>query len=245
MSQPQESQSESNRRGFLQAGSAVVAGAATLGTLPISRAAHTFDSGEIKIGLVGCGGRGTGAANQALDTHSDSNRLKLTAVADPFEYRMTESLKSISKKHENLVALEDRKFVGVDAYKRLLESDVDLVILATPPGFRPMHFEAAVNAGKHVFMEKPVATDAPGVRRVLEANKIAKEKKLAVAVGLQRRHESGYRATIEKLRDGAIGDIVLARAYWNGKSLAKESVARTIRTRVPNPQLVPLQLVER
>ena len=188
MSQQPNNENET-RRAFLQTGGAIAAGVTAAATLPISRAAHTFDSGEIKIGLVGCGGRGTGAATQALDTHSESNRLKLTAVADPFEYRMTESLKSISKKHEKLVALEDRKFVGVDAYKRLLESDVDLVILATPPGFRPIHFEAAVKAGKHVFMEKPVATDAPGVRRVLEANKIAKEKKLAVAVGLQRRHE--------------------------------------------------------
>jgi myo-inositol 2-dehydrogenase/D-chiro-inositol 1-dehydrogenase len=218
MSQQPINQNET-RRAFLQTGGAIAAGVTAAATLPISRAAHTFDSGEIKIGLVGCGGRGTGAATQALDTHSDSNRLKLTAVADPFDYRMTQFLKEVTKKHEKLVAVEDRKFGGVDAFRRLLDSDVDLVILATPPGFRPMHFEAAVKAGKHVFMEKPVATDAPGVRRVLEANKIAKEKKLAVAVGLQRRHESGYRATIEKLRDGAIGDIVLARAYWNQGSL--------------------------
>jgi myo-inositol 2-dehydrogenase/D-chiro-inositol 1-dehydrogenase len=215
MSQPQESQSTESRRGFLQAGGVVAAGAVAVNSLPISRAAHTFSSDEIKIGLVGCGGRGTGAALQALDTASDSNRLKLTAVADPFKFRIDGSLNSIQKKHAALVDLKDKTFVGVDAFKKLLESDVDMVILATPPGFRPMHFEAAIKAGKHVFMEKPVAVDAPGVRRVLEANKMAKEKKLAVAVGLQRRHESGYQATIQKLRDGAIGDIILTRAYWN------------------------------
>jgi myo-inositol 2-dehydrogenase/D-chiro-inositol 1-dehydrogenase len=223
------------RRAFLQTGSAIAAGVTAAANLSISRAAHTFDSGEIKIGLVGCGGRGTGAATQALDTHSDANRLKLTAVADPFAYRMDAALKSISKKHEGLVAVADKKFSGVDAFKRLLESDVDLIILATPPGFRPMHFEAAVKAGKHVFMEKPVATDAPGVRRVLEANKIAKEKKLAVAVGLQRRHESGYRATIAKLKDGAIGDILLTRVYWNTGDI-------WIRPRLPEQSEIEYQI---
>jgi predicted dehydrogenase len=187
-----------------------------VGTLPISRAAHSFATEEIRIGLVGCGGRGTGAATQALDTYSQSNPLKLTAVADAFQFRVDQAVKSISNKHKDRVDIGNRSFVGVDAFKKLLESEVDMVILATPPGFRPLHFEMAVNAGKHVFMEKPVAADAPGVRRVLAANKIAKQKNLAVAVGLQRHHESGYQATIAKLRDGGIGDIVLARAYWNG-----------------------------
>jgi predicted dehydrogenase len=204
------------RREFIKSTSAVIAGGAMVGTLPISRAAYTFGSDEIKVGLVGCGGRGTGAATQALDTNSPENRVKLTAVADPFQFRIDGALKAIRSKHAERVDVTDRSFVGVDAYKRLLDSDVDLVILTSPPGFRPMHFEAAVKANKHVFMEKPVATDAPGVRRVLAANKIAKEKKLAVQVGLQRHHESGYKATIAKLKDGAIGDIILTRAYWNG-----------------------------
>jgi myo-inositol 2-dehydrogenase / D-chiro-inositol 1-dehydrogenase len=205
-----------SRRDFMKTTSAVLAGGAMIGTLPIARAAHTFGSDEIKIGLVGCGGRGTGAATQALDTNSPENRVKLTAVADPFQYRIDGSLKAIQGKHAERVDVSGRTFVGVDAFKKLIDSDVDLVILTSPPGFRPMHFETAVKAGKHVFMEKPVATDAPGVRRVLAANKIAKEKKLAVAVGLQRHHESGYQATIAKLKDGAIGDIILTRAYWNG-----------------------------
>jgi myo-inositol 2-dehydrogenase / D-chiro-inositol 1-dehydrogenase len=210
------SNANDSRRDFIKATSSVIAGGAMVGSLPISRAAYTFASDEIKIGLVGCGGRGTGAAGQALDTFSPENRLKITAAADPFKRNMDSSLRNLRTKHAERIDVTDRTFVGVDAYKRLLESDVDMVILASPPGFRPLHFEMAVNAGKHVFMEKPVATDAPGVRRVLAANKIAKEKKLAVAVGLQRRHESGYRATIEKLKDGGIGHIILARAYWNG-----------------------------
>ena len=204
------------RRDFMKSTSAVLAGGALVGTLPIARAAHSFSSDEIKIGLVGCGGRGTGAAGQALDTYTPENRLKLTAVADPFQKRITDSLTNLRKKHDSLIDVSDRTFVGVDAFKRLIESDIDMVILTTPPGFRPLHFETAVKAGKHVFMEKPVATDAPGIRRVLAANKLAKEKKLCVAVGLQRRHESGYQATIEKLQDGLIGDIILMRAYWNG-----------------------------
>jgi len=204
------------RRDFIKTTSAVLATGALAGTLPIARAAHSFDSGEIKIGLVGCGGRGTGAATQALDTNSSENRLKLTAVADPFSFRIDEALKGIGSKHSDLIDVTDRKFVGVDSFKRLIESDIDMVILTSPPGFRPLHFETAVKAGKHVFMEKPVATDAPGVRRVLAANKLAKEKKLVVAVGLQRHHESGYQATIAKLKDGAIGDINFARCYWNG-----------------------------
>ena len=113
---------------------------------------------------------------------------------------------------------EDRRFVGFDAYQKALIAGPDLVILATPPGFRPIHFEAAVEAGKHVFMEKPVATDAPGVRRVLAAAEEAKKKNLAVGVGLQRHHEAMYLETIKRLQDGAIGDIVAMRVYWNGST---------------------------
>jgi myo-inositol 2-dehydrogenase/D-chiro-inositol 1-dehydrogenase len=110
----------------------------------------------------------------------------------------------------------ERQFVGFDAYKRVLETDIDLVILATPPGFRSLHFEAAVKAGKHIFAEKPVATDAPGVRRFLAANALAKKQNLAVAVGLQRHHERAYMETMKELHDGIIGDITSARAYWDG-----------------------------
>jgi predicted dehydrogenase len=159
--------------------------------------------------------------------------VKLTAVADPFKFRADNALKELKGKHkENADA---KAFIGVDSYKEVLASDVDLVILTSPPGFRPLHFEAAVKAGKHVFMEKPVATDAPGVRRVLEANKIAKEKNLAVAVGLQRHHQSDYKSTIKMLKEGAIGDIILARAYWNGDGV-------WTRNRQPNQTELEYQL---
>lgn len=209
-----------SRREFIRTGSSwLVAGgvAGTLvgNTLPLATAAHAFGSDEIKVGLVGCGGRGTGAAVQALNT--TSGPVKLTALGDVFEDRVQSAYRAIKGQHGDKVEVpEDKRFVGFDAYQKVLASDIDLVILATPPGFRPMQFEAAVEAGKHVFMEKPVATDAPGVRRVLAANEKAKQKGLAVTVGLQRHHEPAYVETIKQLQDGAIGDIVFARAYWNG-----------------------------
>ena len=222
-----------SRRGFLKTTSSIVAGGALVGTLPIARSAHAAGSDTIRLGLIGCGGRGTGAAGQALDTNSDSNRVKLTAVGDPFKFRADNALKELKNKHDKHV--DAKTFIGVDAYKEVIASDVDMVILTSPPGFRPLHFETAVKAGKHVFMEKPVATDAPGVRRVLEANKIAKEKKLAVAVGLQRHHQSDYKATIKMLKEGAIGDIILTRAYWNGDGV-------WIRNRQPDQTEVEYQL---
>lgn len=229
-SAPSNASSEPSRRGFLKTG-VIATGLAA--SLPISRSAHAQGSDAIRVGLIGCGGRGTGAAGQALDTNSESNRVKLTAVADPFKFRADNALKELKGKHkENADA---KAFIGVDSYKEVLASDVDLVILTSPPGFRPLHFEAAVKAGKHVFMEKPVATDAPGVRRVLEANKIAKEKNLAVAVGLQRHHQSDYKSTIKMLKEGAIGDIILARAYWNGDGV-------WTRNRQPNQTELEYQL---
>ncbi len=210
-----ESNVESNdsRRSFLKTSSAIAA-AGTLvgGTLPLARAAHSYNDETIKIGLIGCGGRGTGAAIQALDTKGPT---KIVALADVFEYRTKAALRAIKGKYADKVADDVKLNTGVEAYKQVVESNADLVILASPPGFPTMHFEAAVNAGKHVFAEKPVATDAPGVRRFLAAVEKAKEKGLAVQVGLQRHHQSNYKATIQKLKDGAIGDIIFCRAYWN------------------------------
>ncbi len=193
----------------------MLAGGAIVGSnLSVARGAHAFGSDIIKLGLVGCGGRGTGAAIQALNTSGGD--VKLVAIADVFENNIQTAFRSIKGRHPGKVDVQGRRFVGLDAYKQVFESEADCVILATPPGFRPQHFEAAVQAGKHVFMEKPLATDAPGVRRVLEANQVAKEKGLAVQVGLQRRHENRYRECIGRLQDGAIGELLFARAYWNG-----------------------------
>ena len=216
-SSKKKSGDQPSRRKFIKNSSLLVAGGAVAGNLAMSQAAHAFGSDTIKIGLVGCGGRGTGAAAQAMNTDGST---KLVALADAFPDKVQATLRGLKGQHPDKVDVPaDRQFSGFDAYKKVLETDCDIVILATSPGFRPLHFEAAINAGKHVFMEKPVAVDAAGVRRVLDATKKAKQKNLAVAVGLQRRHERAYRETIKRLQDGAIGDILLTRAYWNGSGV--------------------------
>ena len=208
------SPNDTSRRRFLHTTTAAAAGTSLLAGLDPIRAAHVSADETVKIGLIGCGGRGTGAAEHAMNTEGPT---KLVAVADAFADNMGRAVEGLKRSHGDKVDVpKERQFVGFDAFTKVLDQDIDLVILATPPGFRPLHFEAAINAGKHVFMEKPVAIDAVGVRRVLDANKIAKEKNLAVAVGLQRHHEPIYIETIKRLQDGEIGRIVSARAYWNG-----------------------------
>ncbi|MDX1968929.1 MAG: Gfo/Idh/MocA family oxidoreductase [Planctomycetaceae bacterium] len=207
---------ESNRRDFLKT-SAVAAGTVAAAQLALQSGVYASGDDAIKVGLVGCGGRGTGAASQALRTEGN---VKLVGVADAFEdsaKNVVRNLReSLGEQKERVAVKDDMIFTGFDAYQKLIDSGIDLVILATPPGFRPIHFEYAVRAGKNIFMEKPVAVDAPGVRQVLEANKIAKEKKLKVGVGLQRHHQAPYLETIARLKDGAIGDIIALRVYWNG-----------------------------
>jgi myo-inositol 2-dehydrogenase / D-chiro-inositol 1-dehydrogenase len=207
-----DSKSGESRRDFIRDSSLIFAGGAVAGgTLPIARSAYAFGSDTIKIALIGCGGRGTSAIDQALSTTGGS--VRLVAMADVFENNVQTSYRSLKGKHAGKV--DCQKFYGLDAYQSVLASDADLVALATPPGFRPLHFEKAIEAGKHVFMEKPVATDAPGVRRVLAAGKLAEKKQLAVQVGLQRHHEVRYQECVAKLHDGAIGEPIYARAYWN------------------------------
>ena len=215
---PNEQTPESaSRRDFLKTSAVVGAGAALVVPAGFSSSLYASGDDTIKVGLIGCGGRGTGAAGQALMTNGN---IKLTAVGDAFAEnasKVAEKVKSsLGEKGDRVQVTPEKIFSGLDAYQKVIDSGVDLVILATPPGFRPIHFEYAVKAGKHVFMEKPVAVDAPGVRQVIEANKIAKEKKLKVGVGLQRHHDAGYLETIKRIKDGVIGDIVALRAYWNG-----------------------------
>jgi len=212
--------SNKSRRQFLQQGSSAVAAGGVLAaasatpSLAFARSAHSAGSDRIKLGLIGAGNRGAGAVCQAMNT--DKCQVELHAIADAFPDRLAETLQTCKEEHEGKVfVLEERQFVGFDGYQKVLECDVDMVVLATPPGFRPLHFESAIDAGKHVFMEKPVAVDAPGVRRVLAAGAKAKEKGLAVQVGLQRRHERAYRETISKLKDGIIGNLNFSRVYWN------------------------------
>jgi myo-inositol 2-dehydrogenase/D-chiro-inositol 1-dehydrogenase len=217
---------EQNRRDFLKA-SSLFAGTALIN--PIKSYGYNSAVDEtIKVALIGCGGRGTGAAAQALST---SQNVQIVAMADAFKDRLDESYKNLTaKKYKNAAGApvetstkvnvpEDRKFVGFDAYKKAIAlKDVDVVILATPPGFRPWHFEEAVKNNKQIFMEKPVATDAPGIRKVLEVAEEAKRKKLNVVVGLQRHYQANYLAAIKRIQDGAIGDIVGGQVYWVGSS---------------------------
>jgi myo-inositol 2-dehydrogenase/D-chiro-inositol 1-dehydrogenase len=199
-----------HRREFLKA-TALLTGGVMLNQFAFAAGPSSVDD-TIKIALIGCGDRGTGAAFQALSTKSN---LKLVAMADAFQDRMDQSHKMLSEKFKEKVDVPaDRRFIGFDAYKKAIAL-ADVVLLATPPGFRPMHFEEAVNKGKHIFMEKPVAVDAPGIRRVLAAAEIAKQKKLNVVVGLQRRYQTNYRETMKRIQDGAIGDIVGGQVYWN------------------------------
>jgi len=204
------------RRSFLSNTSKSVAGVAALSALPIERFAHAASPGDtLKIALVGCGGRGSGAANQALST---GESVKLVAVADVHKDRMEGSLKGLAAQHKEKVQVpEDQKFLGFEAYKQAIAL-ADVVILATPPGFRPMQFEEAVRQGKNVFTEKPVAVDGTGVRKFLAAAEVAKQKNLKVGVGLQRHHHAGHIECVKRLQDGQIGDIVAMRAYWNGNT---------------------------
>ncbi|MGN6133602.1 MAG: Gfo/Idh/MocA family protein [Aureliella sp.] len=232
-----ESNASNTRRTFLQTAAAGAAGGSLLLHSPLMRSVHAAGGDStLKVALIGCGGRGTGAAVQALSTEGP---VKLWAMADAFDNRLALSLKSLQQglparydrdKTDSLASKIDvpaeRQFVGLDAYRQAIDSGVDVVILTGPPGFRPQHFEYAVQAGKHVFMEKPVATDPHGIRRVLAAAKQAKEKNLKVGVGLQRHHQASYQEAIRRIHDGEIGDIISLRCFWNTAAPAKTPVGR-------------------
>ena len=167
----------------------------------------------LKVGLIGCGGRGTAAAMEAIN--ADPN-VVLHAMADAFADHLAESHKSLTEKLGNKVQVADKnKFVGLDAYQKLLATEVDVIILATPPAFRPAHLEAAVNAGKHIFCEKPFAVDAPGLRRVIEASKKAKQKNLALVAGFCWRYHLPKRETFTRVLDGQVGEILAAECTYN------------------------------
>jgi len=199
-----------SRRDFLKRSAA---GASLIGALGVARAAHAAGDETIKVALIGCGGRGTGAGANCLNV---PDRLKLTTVADVFESQARKARDQLKKKYPDKVDVpDDRIFSGLSAYRQAIEAGCDLVIIATPPGFRPLHYRAAVEAGKHIFMEKPLCTDAAGFRSLLESNKLADQKGLKVGVGLQRHHEPRYQETIQRVKEGAIGKLLFLRAYWN------------------------------
>ena len=184
---------------------------------------HSSADDSIKVALIGCGGRGTGAAMQALLTRQN---VTLVAMADAFRDRldecyqalMSDDLSDWSGAAGNVKAkvkvTEATKFTGFDAYLKAIPL-ADVVILTTPPGFRPIHFEEAVKQGKHIFMEKPVATDPAGIKKVLDAAVVARQKKLNVVVGLQRHYQTSYRELYKKYKEGLVGEIVSAQAWWN------------------------------
>jgi predicted dehydrogenase len=213
-----ENPTEVSRRSFLKRSTAIGSGA-TAFTIVRPELVRGWADEKLKAGLIGCGGRGTQGATQLL--YGNPN-VELVAMGDIFEDRLEKSLAQIKndKQYPGVaprVKVEpDHHFIGFDAYKKVLASDIDIVILATPPGYRPIHFEAAVEAKKHVFCEKPFGTDPVGVRRFMAAARKSEELKLTVMSGAQRRSQKEYIETIAKIKDGAIGDVVATYAYWVG-----------------------------
>jgi predicted dehydrogenase len=204
--------STTTRRDFLLTSSA----AALAGGLFVP-SVHAAGSDTIKVGLIGCGGRGRGAAENICEGAGTSHNIKIHAVADAFEDRLNDCLGYLRKAsvcEGKLDVADDRKFVGFDAYQKVIDC-CDLIMLATPPGFRPQHLEAAVKAGKHIFTEKPVAVDPTGIRKVLAAAEEAKSKNLAIVAGTQRRHQAGYIESMKRIHEGALGDLITARVHWD------------------------------
>ncbi len=207
--------SNSRRRFIKSTGATALGSTFALSALPNITFGQQTE--QLKVGIIGCGGRGAGAANQAL--YADDN-VVLTAMADVFPDRLETSLNALKEEHEDRVQVpKDKQFIGFDAYKELIASDVDVVLLATPPSFRPAHLEAAIDAGKHVFCEKPVAVDAPGVRQVLATAQKAKDKNLSLVSGLCWRYHYPKRATFGKVLDGEIGELMTVYNTYNTGAL--------------------------
>lgn len=208
-----------SRRNFLKTGSLVTG--ATMAAASMAPPVHAAGSDEIRFAVIGCGGRGSGAAENLFNT---SGNTKLVAVHDAFEATAQRTLRGLKRKYADRVEVQDNHiFSDLDGYKAAIDTDCDLVVIATPPAFKPQQFEYAVKKGKHIFMEKPVASDVAGVKRVLASVEESKKKNLMVGIGLQRRHENQYIETVRRLQEGAIGDIILLRVYWNGGGIWNHS----------------------
>ena len=203
-----EDQSNTKSRRKFSKNTSLASGALLMPNLGPNPMAHIFNEKKLKIALVGCGGRGTGAANQALEA---DDHVELVAMADLFEDQLNSSYGHLYEKYKDTGKInvkEKHKYVGFDGYKKAIDQ-ADVVILTTPPGFRPYHFTYAIENDKHVFMEKPVATDAPGIRKVLETAKLAEQKKLNVVVGLQRHYQENYIKVNSLIQNGSLGKICL------------------------------------
>ncbi len=211
-----------SRRDFVKNAALATGGLMALPGLSSASSYMSSVDDTIKVALIGCGGRGTGAAMQALLTQQN---VKLVAMADAFKDRLDSCYTALTTEDADEKSVKDRvavkeehKFVGFDAYRKAMPL-ADVVILATPPGFRPIHFAEAVQQGKHIFMEKPVATDPAGIKKVLEAAEIAKRKKLNVVVGLQRHYQNSYRELLKRVKDGMIGEITSGQVWWNNEGV--------------------------
>jgi predicted dehydrogenase len=214
-----DSSRSASRRSFLKASTAAVVGGSLAASLGASRMAHAAGSDVLKVGLIGCGGRGKGAAVNAMG--ADPN-LKLWALGDAFQDQVTTARKQLQGQlGEKSAVADERAFHGFDAYKKVVDCGVDVVLLAEPPHFRPLSLRYAIEKGKHVFCEKPVGVDGPGIRSVLETTEMARQKNLNLVSGLCWRYDNGVRETIKRIKDGAIGDIVaiqenyLAGTLWH------------------------------
>jgi len=224
-----------SRRSFLKNSSLAAASVAALNQFPFVLTSHAAPDDPIRIGVIGCGGRGSGAVLDALGAETQviypksgyhtedikegatlkNKHISVVALADVFEDRIATCRQNLAKLGVSIP--NENCFTGFDAYKKLLAiPEINYVILATPPHFRPAQLMAAVQAGKHCFIEKPCAVDAPGVRLVMEAGKLAKEKNLGIVSGTQRRHMKSYNETIKRIQDGALGELVYGSCYWNG-----------------------------
>ncbi|HOI44826.1 MAG TPA: Gfo/Idh/MocA family oxidoreductase [Candidatus Aminicenantes bacterium] len=207
----QSAQSEGiTRRDFIKTSVSASLAAAVPGGLGL----HADGSDAIRIGMVGCGGRGTGAAINCMDA---APGVEVVAMFDLFQDRIEKSLAALREKHADKIKVKPETcFTGFDGYKKICAlPDVNLIVLAAPPGFRPIHLKAAVEAGKNVFMEKPVAVDPVGIRSVIASSELAKRKGLAIVAGTQRRHQTSYRELMKRIHDGQIGEIVGGQCYWN------------------------------
>lgn len=200
-----------SRRDFLKRTTTAAAGVSA-GLMASGNFAYAGGTDTLRVGLVGCGGRGSGAASNCV---SSAEGVELWAMGDLFEDRLEQSQKALKEAIGDQYKVGDRGFVGFDAYQKVLDTEIDLVLLAAPPGFRPHHLSAAIDAGKHVFAEKPVAVDPAGVHMVRDAADRAEENDLAIVAGTQRRHHPGYAEAMKRLHDGAIGDVRSAHVWYN------------------------------
>ena len=214
----------SSRRSFL--GGASAAGAAASAFMFVKPQLVRGQGKErLKAGLIGCGGRGTGAI---LDLLTGTENVDLVAMGDMFEDRLEGSLRQARERGEKanvadrIKVAPDHRFMGPEAYKKVLATDIDIVMLCTPPGYRSAHFEAAIKAGKHLFAEKPFAVDAVGCRKVMAACQEATRRNLTIVTGAQRRYQQEYVETVDKIRSGAIGEILSTEAHWEGTPVIQQ-----------------------